>query len=559
MRGDGEGRRSGAAVASATVLVAKDLVRHHGAQVVLGGVSLAVAGRARLGVVGPNGIGKSTLLRILAGAEQADGGSVERSPAATTVGWLPQEPSAPPGETLRAYLARRTGVAAASDTLDATTAAMGADAESIEAYSAALDHFLAIGGDDLDARTGAVLADVGLPPDRLDVTVGHLSGGQAARAALAALLLSRQDVLLLDEPTNDLDFAGLDLLESFVASTPSAVVTVSHDRAFLDRVVSRILELRLPDHDAVEHAGGWSDFVASRELLRRQQQEGYEKFTSERDRLQSRQQTQREWAVTGVKNAKKKKTDNDKLIPHLRSQRSEKMAAKVKATEKAIERLDVVEKPWEPWQLQLELRAATRAGDVVGRLDGAVVELGTFRLGPIDLQVDWQERLAVLGPNGSGKTTLVRALLGDVPLAAGQRWLGPGVKVGLLDQRRLRYGTDRPLLRSFMDVTGLDRSEARSLLAKFGLGADHVDRASGRLSPGERTRALLAELMAAGVNCLVLDEPTNHLDLEAIEQLEAALRAFDGTLILITHDRAFLEAVHVTRTVSVGADDSRKT
>ncbi len=534
------------------MLVAKDLVRHHGAQVVLGGVSLSVPAGTRLGVVGPNGIGKSTLLRILAGSEVPDGGDVERVPATTTVGWLPQEPDARPGETLRAYLARRTGVAAAEAALESATAAMTGEAETIEAYSAALEHFLAIGGDDLDARTGAVLDQVGLPADRVDVPVGDLSGGQAARAALAAILLSRQDVLLLDEPTNDLDFAGLDLLESFVRSTPAAVVTVSHDRAFLDRVVSRILELRMPTHDAVEHAGGWTDFVASRELARRQQEEGFEKYTAERDRLQQRQRTQREWAVVGVKNAKAKKTDNDKFIPHLKSQRSEKMAAKVKATEKAIERLDVVDKPWEPWQLQLELKAATRAGDVVARLTGATVELGSFRLGPVDLQVDWQDRIAILGPNGSGKTTLLRALLGTVPLASGDRWLGPGVKVGLLDQRRLRYGGDQPLLRSFMDTTGLDRSEARSLLAKFGLGAEHMERAGGQLSPGERTRALLAELMAEGVNCLVLDEPTNHLDLEAIEQLESALASFDGTLLLVTHDRVFLEAVQVTRIVDLG-------
>jgi ATPase subunit of ABC transporter with duplicated ATPase domains len=338
-----------------------------------------------------------------------------------------------------------------------------------------------------------------------------------------------------------------------VAATPAAMVVVSHDRTFLDRTVDHILELRLPDHDAVEHAGGWSDFVQSRELARRQQQEGYEKYSAERDRLQARQQTQREWAVVGVKNAKAKKTDNDKFLPHLKSQRSEKMAAKVKATEKAIGRLEVVDKPWEPWALQLELKAASRGGDVVARLDQAVIELGSFRLGPIDLEVAWQDRLAIVGPNGSGKTTLLRAILGDVELASGARWLGPGVTVGLLDQRRLRYGNDEPLLPGFMATTGLDRSEGRSLLAKFGLGADHIDRAGADLSPGERTRALLAELMAQGVNCLVLDEPTNHLDLEAIEQLEAALDAFDGTLLLVTHDRAFLDAVHVTTTVDLGA------
>ncbi|MDQ2649908.1 MAG: ATP-binding cassette domain-containing protein, partial [Actinomycetota bacterium] len=489
--------------------------------------------------------------RILAGLEAPDGGTVERVPATTTVGWLPQEPDAEGDETLRHYLARRTGVAAASAGLDRATAAMTDQADTIAAYTDALEAFLALGGDDLDARTGAVLAEVGLPADRLDVPVGQLSGGQAARAALAAILLSRHDVLLLDEPTNDLDFAGLDLLERFVTSTPSAIVTVSHDRTFLDRCVDRILELREPAHDAVEHAGGWTEFVASRELARRQQSEGYDKFTAERDRLQQRQQTQREWAVTGVKNAKAKKTDNDKFIPHLKSQRSEKMASKVKATEKAIERLEAVDKPWEPWQLQLSFKASTRSGDSVAGLTGAVVELGSFRLGPIDLEVAWQDRLAIVGPNGAGKTTLLRALLGEVPLAAGTRWVGPGTTIGLLDQRRSRYAGDAALLRTFMEATGLDRSEARSLLAKFDLGADHIDRAGAHLSPGERTRAFLAELMALGVNCLILDEPTNHLDVEAIEQLEQALASYDGTLILVTHDRAFLDAIEVSRTIDL--------
>ena len=534
------------------MLVAKDLERHHGAQVVLGGVSVAITSGTRLGIVGPNGIGKSTLLRILAGLEQPDGGTVQRSPATTTIGWLPQEPDARAGETLGTYLARRTGVADASDRLDRATAAMGGDTDSIDAYTVALEHFLVIGGDDLDARSGAVLAQVGLAADRMDVEVGHLSGGEAARAALAAILLSRQDVLLLDEPTNDLDFAGLDLLESFVTSTSSAIVTVSHDRAFLDQVVTRILELREPDHDGVEHAGGWSEYVESRELARRQQYDGYSKYTAERDRLRDRQRTQREWAVVGVKNAKAKQSDNDKFIVHNNAQRSEKMASKAKATEKAIERLDVVDKPWEPWELQLELKAATRSGDVVARLDGAVVEVGSFRLGPINLEIAWQDRLAILGPNGSGKTTLLRAILGEIDLASGQRWMGPGVKIGLLDQRRLRYGADQQLLRSFMDTTGLDRSESRSLLAKFGLGADHMEREGQNLSPGERTRALLAELMAEGVNCLVLDEPTNHLDLEAIEQLESALEGYDGTLLLVTHDRAFLDNVAVSTTINLG-------
>jgi ATPase subunit of ABC transporter with duplicated ATPase domains len=533
------------------VLVAREVSRRRGGQVVLQRISVSITPGSRLGIVGPNGIGKSTLLRILAGQEVPDGGVVERSPAQLTVGYLPQETDARPGETLRDYLARRTGVAAASSALDAAAAAMSASAETIEAHAAALERYLALGGDDLDGRVGAVLTQVGLPEDRVDLEVAHLSGGQAARAALAAVLLSRFDVLLLDEPTNDLDFAGLDLLEGFLASTRSAVAAVSHDRAFLDRIASRVLELREPAHDGVEYAGGWSDYVASRELARRQQAAAYEKYTAERDRLRSRQQAQREWAVQGVRNAKKKRTDNDKFIPHLRAQRSEQLAGKVRATEKAIERLDAVDKPWEPWDLRLRLRPGARAGDVVARLEGAVVERGTFRLGPLSIELGWQDRLAILGPNGSGKTTLIRALLGELPLTSGTRWIGPGVQVGLMEQRRDRYGSDEVLLSQFMRGTGLGRSEARSLLAKFSLGADHVARPSRGLSPGERTRAQLAELMARGVNCLVLDEPTNHLDIEAIEELESALEGFDGSLVLVTHDRTFLDAVHVTRTVEL--------
>jgi ATPase subunit of ABC transporter with duplicated ATPase domains len=326
---------------------------------------------------------------------------------------------------------------------------------------------------------------------------------------------------------------------------------VSHDRAFLDRTVTRIVELQEESHRAVEYAGGWSDYVAARELARGQQYEAFEKYQSTRRELTERIRTQREWSDRGVAKQKKRPRDHDKAQQGFFKDRTEKQAAKVRASERALQRLDAVDKPWEGWELRLSLAPTARSGDVVARLDRAVVERGSFTLGPIDLEVAWQERVAILGPNGSGKTTLLRALLGDLPLTAGTRWLGPGVVVGEMEQGRGAYGDEGTLLATFMVSTGLAVSEARSLLAKFALGADHVERAGASLSPGERTRAILATLMARGVNCLVLDEPTNHLDLAAIEQLESALDAFDGTLLLVTHDRRFLEAVHVTRTVTL--------
>jgi ATPase subunit of ABC transporter with duplicated ATPase domains len=534
-------------------LTAVDITRWHGSAIILDKVSLAVGPDSRLGVVGPNGIGKSTLLRILAGLEESDAGSVERSPGTLTVGGLAQEPDAQPGETLLEYLGRRTGVAQAEFNLDLLTNEMAEDPDMVDAYTDALDHFLALGGDDLVNRAAAVCADLGLPADRLHVPVGELSGGQAARAGLAAILLARFDVFLLDEPTNDLDFAGLDILEEFLAGVPGAVVVVSHDRAFLDRSVSRILEIEEETHRAAEFAGAWTEYVERRALAHSQQAEAHRRYTEERDRLRGRAREQRQWGTVGADKVKKRQPDNDKAQRDWKVNRTERLASKVKATERRLEQLErnAVDKPWEGWQLHLSLNPKNRSGDVVARLEEAVVQRGSFRLGPIDLEVNWQDRVAILGPNGSGKTTLLRAMLGQLPLASGRRYLGPGVVVGEMDQGRRAFSTDDTVLDAFVRRTDMLPEEARSLLAKFGLGAGHVARRGDALSPGERSRAILAALMATGVNCLVLDEPTNHLDLAGIEQLEEALESFDGTLLLVTHDRWLLETVELTRTIDL--------
>jgi ATPase subunit of ABC transporter with duplicated ATPase domains len=393
-----------------------------------------------------------------------------------------------------------------------------------------------------------VLSDLGLPGGLEDRPLERLSGGQQVKVNLAAVLLSRFDVLLLDEPTNNLDFAGLDLLERFLVGVTGAVVVVSHDRAFLDHTVTRIVEITEHEHRAVSYAGGWSDYVAARELARSQQYEAFSKYQSEKQRLTERMRSQRSWSVQGVNRTKKNPKDNDKAQRGFFTNRTEKQASKVRATEKRLTQLEVVDKPWEGWNLKLELTPTKRSGDVVARLFRAVVRRGSFTLGPVDLEVAWQERLAILGPNGSGKSTLIGALLGSLPLDEGERWLGPSVRVGEMDQARVAFEGDASVLAAVQRRTGLPLPEARSLLAKFGLGPDHVDRPGARLSPGERTRAILATLMAEGVNCLVLDEPTNHLDLEAIEQLEQALQSFEGTLVLVTHDRRLLETVSLTRT-----------
>jgi ATPase subunit of ABC transporter with duplicated ATPase domains len=440
-------------------LAARNVSKSYGETVVLDGLSLSVTPSSRIGVVGPNGIGKSTLLRLLAGVEAPDAGTVTHEPPGLAVAYLVQEREA-----------------------------------------------------------------------------DELSGGEAARRSLETILASDADVLLLDEPTNDLDFAGLELLERFVDSHRGGLVAVSHDRAFLERMTS-IVELEAETRRVRVYAGGWSEYVEERAAARGRHETAYAGYVSERERLDEQARRMRQWEERGYGQGRKKKKTKD-----VKKQAAKKLA-----------QLDRVEKPWTPWELRLSLAPAARGGDVVARLEQAVVERGGFRVGPVDLELRHGDRLALLGRNGSGKTTVLKALLGELPLAAGRRRIGPGTVLGELPQGVGPFAGGERLLERFVTLSGLSQGEARSLLATFALRADDVLRPGRSLSPGERSRAAIALLAARGVNALVLDEPTNNLDLEAIEQLELALQGYEGAAVLVTHDRRFLEAFEATQTLELPA------
>ncbi|MDQ3067790.1 MAG: ATP-binding cassette domain-containing protein, partial [Actinomycetota bacterium] len=461
-----------------------------------------------------------------------------RTPATLAVGYLPQEHERRPGETLLGYLARRTGVAEADADVLRHTAAWSPDA-----YASALERYLALGGADLQARAGVVCAELGLPVS-LEQETATLSGGEAARVALAAILLSRFDLLLLDEPTNDLDFDGLDRLERFVDEFQGGIAVVSHDRVFLDRTVTRVAEIDPWTGRLREYAGGWSEFAAARELARKKQYQEFEQAQDRRREIEALLHERRNQARAGGGFLAKATGGSDR-------RGTKALSGKVRQAAKALERVEHVEKPYEPWELHLSLAAGQRPGDRVASLEHAIGERGAFRLGPIDLDLAPGERVAVTGRNGSGKSTLLALLLGELPLTGGSRHVGRSTVIGTLDQRREPYSGDETLSDSFTRRTALGPGEARTLLAKFNLTAEHVERPGSTLSPGERTRANLAELMARGINLLVLDEPTNHLDLEAIEELETALAAYDGTLVVVSHDRRFLEAVAPTRSIGL--------
>jgi ATPase subunit of ABC transporter with duplicated ATPase domains len=532
------------------VLTAKGLSAGHADRVIFSGVDLVVPPGKVIGLVGANGAGKSTLLRMLAGLDDGtrEAGSVALNPPTATVGYLPQEPERRAGESVLAFIGRRTGVSGASAELDVATSALETgEAGADDAYAAAFERWMDLGGADLEERTAKVAASLGLAV-RLETLMTALSGGQAARANLASLLLSRYDIFLLDEPTNDLDTDGLAILEDFVTKLRAGTVLVSHDRAFLERTVDQVLELDLAQQSVQLYSGGYLAYLDERAIAQQHARSAYEKYDDQKAALTDRMRTQSSWADRGVRQARAKAPDKDKHRLSAQVNRTEKLASKIKITERMLDRLEVVDEPRKEWDLHLTIAAAPRSGTVAASLHDAVVSFDGFTLGPVNVQVNWADRVAITGPNGAGKSTLIGALLGRVPLTSGSASLGSGTSVGEVDQARSLFDGPVPLLEAFAaQVPDQVAEENRTLLAKFGLKAEHVLRPASSLSPGERTRAALALLQARGVNLLVLDEPTNHLDLPAIEQLESALDEYPGTFLLVTHDRRMLESVSVTR------------
>lgn len=514
-------------------------------------LSLTVQGRDRLVLVGPNGVGKSTLLALLSGSLSPSLGSIRRQPEQATVGLLAQEVGAAQAVTVAEFLSSQTGVFQAEAELDSASLALAeSNTDTADRYDRALEQYLSLGGPDFGSRMHDTLAQVGLAQVSVKQEVMTLSGGQRSRLGLAAILLSRFDVLLLDEPTNDLDAEGLELLERFVDTAPIPMVLVSHDQAFIRRTLTGVLELDPHTHGATAYSGSWDAYMHEKKSAETRALHRFEAYQQERANLVDRSREVQSRLDKGIK-AAKNHPDNDVSLRNARLERTEQRAGDASKHRRALDRLVEVDKPWQEWALQFRFGAASRSGDRVLQTSAACFTRGSFTLGPVDLDVVAGDRIDIAGPNGSGKSSLIALLLGEVKPTTGSVETGKSVVVGHLDQSRLTYCGSEPLLDTFLERAGCSVNEARSILAKFGLGPGHVARPSNSLSPGERTRAALAQFQLKGVNLLVLDEPTNHLDLAATEQLGQAVSKFSGTLIVVSHDRDFLSKIMFTRRIDV--------
>lgn len=534
------------------MLHVSDISKSFGPEPILANVSFLVNRGERVALVGPNGSGKTTLLHIIAGLETADEGHVRFNPPDLSVGLLAQALVFEADDTMADALARavaghsqaRTDMAHYADLMaqspnEADLAAL------TEAYAQAELRLEAAGGYALEARLEPVLAGLGLSDVPRELPVTYLSGGQKTRLGLAGILIRQPALLLLDEPTNHLDIDALDWLEDWLKNYQGAIVIVSHDRAFLDAVTTRTLVIDPTTQTLRDVAGNYTAYV---ETLGREIEQQWQAYRDQQDEIARLKQAARHLRGQAKFRQGGKADTRDKFAKAFFANRSAGSVARAKHLEQRLERLQTeerIDKPGRQWSLKLDFADDDSGAQQVLSLEDVTMAFANRPLfSHVSLTVTHGQRLAFIGPNGTGKTTLLRLITGELSPTSGQVRLGAGVKLGYAAQEQDVLDLDQTPYETIRAIAPeLDQTEARRFLHHFLFAGDEVFVRNGSLSYGERARLILALLVAQGCNFLLLDEPINHLDIPARERFEESLSQFPGTVLVVVHDRAFIQRV----------------
>jgi ATP-binding cassette subfamily F protein 3 len=520
------------------MLQAHQVSKSYGVQLILENITFSIQPDDRVGLIGPNGSGKSTLLRILTGEEPPDRGTVFLAPSAS-LGYLAQGVDlgldASVGEYIRSGI---PGFEEAYRQVEILTERMGQEAspDLLASYGEALHRFEVLGGYGVENQIDVVLTGLGLQEVSQAARMSHLSGGQRTRVGLARLLVSAPSILLLDEPTNHLDIEALEWLEGFLGAYRGAVMVVSHDRRFLDHTVRRILELDPDTHELREYTGGYSDYEEARAREIERQWGKWKDQQTEVRRMEEDIRRTKEHALSTERG-----TNND----HMR-RLAKKVAQRAKAKEKRLQRYlaaeDQVDRPDAPERMHLQFAPSLRGGQVVITLKDVDMCFGERVLfHDVSQDLQYGERVALVGPNGSGKTTLLRLIMGELLQTRGEITVGPSVRIGYMPQQQETLNPQESALETIQQISPMSETEIFNFLHYFLIYYEQVRLPTANLSFGERARLMLARLVVSGANCLLLDEPVNHLDIPSRQQFETALEAFPGTILVSVHDRAFIE------------------
>ena len=521
-----------------TMIRAKNISKGYGPVAVLSDVSFAIERGQRIALVGHNGTGKSTLLKILAGLEDADSGGVEAS-RSVRIGYLPQDTSLAGSETIEVYLRRVTGVDAIEREMEELSGELQ-DPRLKVRFGELQELFVRMEGYTFSYRMEVMLTGFGLTGVELDRSLAQLSSGQKSKVSLIGILHMEADILLLDEPTNNLDIPALIWLEDFLEKSSSACLVISHDRRFLDRVASKVMELDWRTHEVTLTGGNYSDYLAMKAKEAARHREQYRLQQEEIGRLSTRAQELKRRAQQGSRWVG---SDNDKFVRGMKRDSASGSGRAAKAIEKRIDQMAKVERPINRDALQIPLEADKSQGGLeISLVDVVAGYLGSFSVGPVSFTARFGERIGIMGLNGSGKSTLLKTITGHLQPLSGKVLVGSGLKIGDMMQEHDSLPRDLTPAEFIESKMGDPSQNPFGVLAKFGIEVEQAKKPIGVLSPGGRARLLLALFAALSVSVLVLDEPTNHLDLEALDALEEALSEYEGTVLLVSHDRYFLES-----------------
>jgi ATP-binding cassette subfamily F protein 3 len=527
------------------MLTAHHIHKNYGIQPIIQDISFSISNSERAGLIGPNGCGKTTLMRILAGLEQADSGNVASTRPNLRIGYLPQGMDFDPEQTLQAALSLNPVSQAELEfelvSLASALATNPNDLHIQTKYDTALHH-LSITNNQLPP----ILSSLGLADILFATPIKHLSGGQKTRLMLARVLLEQPHLLLLDEPTNHLDIAMLEWLEDWLNRFQGAAFIVSHDRAFLDNTVTSILELDPNTHDIKSYVGNYTDYLEQKLTAREKQVQAWQDQQDEIAQLRSAAAHVRSLTIMR-KGGKADPSNTDGFsVGHFGNRATKRTAGRAKHIEARIEKLlteDRIEKPKSSWQMKLDFGATSHQSKDV--LIAEALSIGYTIDKPLlenlNLHIRAGQRIVLTGPNGSGKTTLVRTIAGKLNPLAGSLRLGVTVKPGYMTQEQELLDPNLNALQFVQSVASFNETEARNFLHYFLFKGDSALRPASELSFGERARLQLGLLVAQGCTFLLLDEPINHLDIPSRARFEEALANFKGTILAVVHDRYFIE------------------
>lgn len=530
------------------MLRVEDVSKSYNGKDVLNNISFSLDEGEKAGIIGLNGIGKTTLLKIIAGDEKPDSGKIIRDKN-SLVGYFKQEfKISEEDRDIISFIKNFIGIDVIEKQMNEAEKAMKTDESKIQEFCDLQEEYMRLDGYNIDYKLDQILSGLGLDNTIKEKKISELSGGQKEKVMLAAILLKGTDLLLLDEPTNNLDIKSMNWLEKYLKNNNSPMLIVSHDRKFLDDVITKVMEIDFYTRNVKEYPGNYSEYKKFKEDEQNAELRKYNEQQEKIGELRKSITQKKEWAQRGNKQGV---SDNDKYTRGYIRDRSQGLASNAKKIEVQINQMDKIERPKIKNKLHIDIKGENTKGNknIETRNLVSGYENG-FKNEPVTTSIEYGDRLVIMGNNGSGKSTFLRTLIGKQKPISGEQNIGSGVKIGYLaqDTKENTNETIEDYFKKSINYASLeDKSLIYTVLKQFNFDYEEGAKKYSMLSPGERTRLKLAIFSMQDINTLVLDEPTNHLDIEALEAIEEVLKDFDGTVIAISHDREFIKNISPTK------------